>query len=43
MFIDPDENITIKGTAFRETEGLCELLTRKDVNKQLIGKEDLKT
>ena len=43
MFIDPDENITIKGTVFRGTEGLWELLTRKNVNTQLIGKEGLKT
>jgi len=43
VFIHPDENITIKGTAFRDTEGLWELLTRKNVNKQLIGKEDLRT
>jgi len=43
VFIDPDDNITIKGTVFRGTEGLCELLTRKNVNTQLIGEEDLKT
>jgi len=42
-FIDPDDNITIKGTVFRGTEGLWELLTRKNVNMQLTGKEDLKT
>jgi len=28
---------------FRGTEGLWELLTRKNVNTQIIGKEDLKT
>jgi len=43
VFIDPDENITIKGTVFRETERLWELLTRKNVTKHLIGKDDLKT
>jgi len=43
VFVDPDDNITIKGTAFRGTEGLWELLTHKNVNTQLIGLEDLKT
>jgi len=43
VFIDTDDNITIKGTVFRGTEGLGELLTRKNVNTQLIGKENLKT
>ena len=43
VFIDPDVNLTKKGTAFSGTELLWELLTRKDVNSQLVGKEDLKT
>jgi len=43
VFIDPDDNITIKGRVFRGTEGLWELLTRKNVNTQLVGKEGLKT
>jgi len=43
VFIDTDDNFTIKWTMFRGTEGLWELLTRKNVNTQLIGKEDLKT
>jgi len=42
VFIDSDDNFTIKGTVFRGTEGLWELLTRKNFNKQRIGKEDLK-
>jgi len=43
VFIDPDDNnITIKGTVFRETEGMWELLTRKNVNSQLIDKGGLK-
>ena len=42
VFIDPDDNITIKGTAFRGTRGLWDLLTRKNENTQLIGKDDLK-
>jgi len=40
-FIDPDANLTIKGTVFRGSEGLWELLTRKNVNTQLVGKEDI--
>jgi len=32
LFIDPDDNITINGTVFRGTEGLWEILTRKNVN-----------
>ena len=43
MFIDPDDNFTIKGTAFRGTEGLWELLTRKNVNTKVVNKGDLKT
>jgi len=43
VFIDPDGNITIKGTVFRGTVGLWELLTRKNLNTQLVAKEDLKT
>jgi len=43
VIVDPDGNITIKRTVFRGTEGLWELLTRKDVNTQLFGKEDLNT
>jgi len=42
VFIDTDDNFTIKETVFRGTEGLWELLTRKNMNTQLIGKEDLK-
>jgi len=34
VFLDPDDNITIKGTVFRGTERLWELLTRKNVNTQ---------
>jgi len=42
VFMDPDDNIALKGTAFRGTEGIWELPTRNNVNTQLIGKEDLK-
>ena len=43
VFIDPDDNFTIKRTAFRGTDGLWELLTRKNVNTEVIKKNDLKT
>jgi len=43
VFMDPDANLTIKGTVFRGSEGLWELLTRKNENRQVMGKEDLKT
>jgi len=43
VFIDTNDNVTIKGTAFSGTEELWELLMRKNVNTHLIGKEDLKT
>jgi len=36
--IDPGAYLTMKGPVFRGTEGLCVLLTRKNVNTQLIGK-----
>jgi len=41
VFIDPDDN-TIKGTVFRGTGRLWELLKRKNLNMQLVSKEDLK-
>jgi len=43
VFIGPDANLTIKGKVFRGMERLWELLTPKNMNKQLRGKEDLKT
>jgi len=36
-------DIRIKGTVFRGKELLWELLTRKNVNTELINKDDLKT
>ena len=42
VFIDTDDMVTIKGKAFRGTEGLWEILTRKSPNTQLVGKEDLR-
>jgi len=43
VFMGTDDNVTIKGSVFIGTEGLWELLTRKNVNTQLISKGDLKT
>jgi len=43
VFIDPDDNITIKVIVFRVTEGLWELLASNNRNTQLIDNEDLKT
>jgi len=42
VFIDTDDNFANKGTLFRGTGELWELLTRNNVNTQLIGKEDIK-
>ena len=38
VFINPDDNFTIKGNVFKGTEGLWELLTSKNVNKNLSRK-----
>jgi len=43
VFIDPDYNITIKGTAFSGADGLWEQLTRKNVNTEVVNNADLKT
>ena len=43
VFIDTDGNFTIKGTAYKWSEGLWDLLTRKNVNTQAINKKELKT
>ena len=43
MFIDTRDNFSIKGTAFRGTEGLWELLMRKNVNTEVIYKNNRKT
>jgi len=42
VFIDTDDNFTIKRTAFRRTEALRELLTCKNVNTEVLNKADLK-
>jgi len=39
VFKNTDDNFTIKGTAFRASEGLWELLTRKNVNTEIINKD----
>ena len=43
VFEEHDENLTIKVTVLRATEGLWELLTCRNVITQLVGKGDLKT
>jgi len=43
LFVDTDDNFTIRGTAFRGTEGLWELLKRKNVNMAIVNKANLKT
>ena len=43
VFIDRDDKFTIKLKSFRGSEGLWELLTRKNVNKEGVNKTDLKT
>jgi hypothetical protein len=43
VFVNTDGNITIKNTRFKGTEGLWELLTRKNVNMERVSKTDLKT
>jgi len=45
VFRDTDDNVTIKGTVFRGTEELWELLTRKNViyaTYQQGGLKDIK-
>jgi len=42
VFIDPDDNFTIKGTAFRWTEGVWEILWLKNVNTEVVNKAYLK-
>jgi len=43
VLIVPDDNFTFKVTTFRGTEGLWELLKRKNVNTEVGTKADLKT
>ena len=43
VFIDTDDYIANKDTTFRGTEGLWEILMRKYVNTERMGKYDLKT
>jgi len=43
MIIDTRDNFTIRGTVFKGTEGLWELLTRKNLNSEVINMTDLKT
>jgi len=43
VFINRDDNITIKGAAFNCTDELWELLTPTDVNTLVVNKADLET
>jgi len=43
IVIDTDGDITIKERVFEGSKGLWELLTRNEVNRVLITKDDLKT
>jgi len=42
VLVDQDGDITIKENEFRGSEGLWELLTRKDVNKEHVTSDDLR-
>ena len=42
MLVDQDGDITIKENEFRGSEGLRELLTRKNVNKEHVTSDHLK-
>ena len=41
--VDTDGDITIKERVFNGSKGLWELLTRNNVNREFIIKDDLKT
>jgi len=43
MFIDPDDIITIKRVAFRGTQWLWEVSTRRILNTEVVNKAELKT
>jgi hypothetical protein len=43
MYVDTDGNMTIKNTQFKGTEGLWELLRRKNVNMEHVSKTDFGT
>jgi hypothetical protein len=40
VHVNTDVDITIKNTRFKGTEGLWELLTRKNVNMERVSKTD---
>ena len=42
MLVDQHGDITIKENEFRGTEGLWELLTHKNVNKEHVTSDDLR-
>ena len=43
VIVNTDGDITIKGKEIRWSDGLCELLPRKKVNKQHVTSDDLRT
>jgi hypothetical protein len=43
LTVDSDSDIWIKGNRFKGTRGLWELLTRKNVKREIITSADLKT
>ena len=43
MQVDQEGDFTIKEIEFRGAEELCELLTRKRVNKEHVRSDDLRT
>jgi len=43
VLVDPSCDITIKDQVFKGSKGLWELLTRKNVNTEVIAKDDLKS
>jgi len=43
VVVDNSGDITNKDRVFKESKGFCELLTRKNVNTEVITKDDLKS
>jgi len=43
VLVDTSCDLTIKDRVFRGSKGLWELLTRKNVNTEVVTKDDLKT
>ena len=43
LTVDRDGDITVKGKHFEGMQGLCELLTRKNVKHEIVTTDDMKT